>query len=454
MQLSFLQILITLFLGIGLIIFLTTKLRVHAFFALLFACLFIGLGLGLSIEEILTISKAGFGTIIGSLSLIIIFGTTLGILMENTGATIVIADWILKLVGKHKSPVGMNIIGYIVGLPIFCDSGYIVLSGLNSKIAIQTGKHIALISISLAAGLYAVHNLVPPHPGPAAATAALSVNFGLVFLFGILVAIPTALSGLLWAKFAVAKLLNETDKLSDTETDERPDKHKIRGKRKSILFAVSPIIVPIVFIGLGTFTSHLEVRDHFLLRLINIVSSPDIALGVGCILAFFGRSKWGKDELTGLLERSIEKSGNILLIIGAGGALGAVIASVDIVSFLTENEAISNLGILFPFIVAATIKTAQGSSTVAIITTATLVSPMLNSLKLDSEMGRTLAVLSIGAGGMVMSHANDSYFWVISKFSNLKMKVMLRVYSLSTLVMGITAILCIQLIYWFLFFFN
>lgn len=172
--------LLALLAGVAAIVLLTTRFKVHAFFALLLACLVVGIGVGMPFGEVLSTGKSGFGNIIGSLGLIIVFGTALGIILEHTGATLVLANSILRITGRHRAAQAMNVTGYVVGLPIFCDSGYIVLSGLNRSLARQTGTAMALMATSLAAGLYAVHCLIPPHPGAAAATDTLGADFGRV----------------------------------------------------------------------------------------------------------------------------------------------------------------------------------------------------------------------------------------------------------------------------------
>ena len=191
-EVSFIQSVLALLAGIVLIVVLTTKYKMHAFFALLLACLVVGLGLNMSFTDVLVTGKTGFGHIIGALGLIIVFGTTLGMILEHTGATLVLANAILRITGQRRAAQAMNVTGYVVGLPIFCDSGYIVLSGLNNNLARRTGTSMALMAASLASGLYAVHCLLPPHPGAAAATATLEADFGRVILYGMLVAIPAA----------------------------------------------------------------------------------------------------------------------------------------------------------------------------------------------------------------------------------------------------------------------
>lgn len=432
-EVSFIQSMLALLAGIVLIVVLTTRYKMHAFFALLLACLLVGLGLNMSFTEVLVTGKTGFGSIIGALGLIIVFGTTLGMVLEHTGATLVLANAILRLTGQHRAAQAMNVTGYVVGLPIFCDSGYIVLSGLNNNLARRTGTSMALMAASLASGLYAVHCLLPPHPGAAAATATLEADFGRVILYGMLVAIPTACSGLLWARYSVRSL-----PASGTETRQQ-DMQTAPQQLPSVLLSVLPVAVPIVLIGIRSFTT-LDETSPYPVRLLHAIGTPEAALGIGILLAIAGKRNWKRDDFNTLLRHAVEKAGDILLIIGAGGAFGALIAQAHIGQHLAGNSMVGNMGLFFPFLVAAVLKTAQGSSSVAIITAATMILPMLPSLGLDHDMGKVFSVLAMGAGSMMVSHANDSYFWVISRFSGVGMAAMLRVYTVATLIMGLVAV--------------
>lgn len=430
---------LTLLIGIIAIVVLTTRYKVHAFFALLLACVIMGAGLQLSVPEFLQATKTGFGNIIGSLGLIIILGTVLGLVLEHTGCMLILASVILRKTGNKKSPLAMNLTGYTVGLPIFCDSGFIVLSGLNKTMAYRTGVSITIMASSLAAGLYAVHCLVPPHPGAAAATATLGASFGKVILYGMLVSIPTSLCGYLWATYMGSKLPKILpDAPSQTEVNEQ--------KLPSFFQAILPVIIPIVLIGIHAFIGIGQTEPFLIFTILHTLGIPEVALTIGILLALSCKRKWRSEEFNLLLRTSIEKAAEILIIIGAGGAFGAILAKANITQHFSDSLMISSLGLWFPFLVAAVLKTAQGSSSVAIITASSIVLPLLSTLDLDHEAGKILCVLAMGAGSMVVSHANDSYFWVIAQFSGVGMGPMLRVYTVATLMMGTVAMLSVYLL--------
>jgi GntP family gluconate:H+ symporter len=430
---SFAQVMIFLAAGIGVIVLLTAKYRIHAFFALLIACFVVGLGVQMPVANIITVTKQGFGHIMQSLGFIIVLGTTLGVLLEHTGSTRVMANFILKIVGERHAPLAMSATGFIVGLPIFCDSGYIVLSGLNQSLAKRTGISIVIMSVSLATGLYSVHCLIPPHPGAAAAAGTLGVDFGQLILMGIQVAIPGTLIGYLWARYAGKKFKSEA-RIDVPVVD-------LTMPGPSVLQAFLPVVIPIVLIGIRSFlTIEAGTTPTLITRVLSVAGDPVIALAAGIVLALLGVPSWKQLALSKLLGEAAEKAGGILVIIGAGGAFGAVLAATKIGEHVSQAFDLQALGIFFPFILTSLLKTAQGSSTVAIITAASIVQPLLPALGLDSETGRLLAVLSMGAGSMMLSHANDAYFWVIAKFSGLDMRAMLQVYTVASLLMGVVTL--------------
>jgi gluconate:H+ symporter, GntP family len=424
--------------GVALIVLLTTRLKVPAFFALLLACFAVGLLIGMPLPEIIRVGKTGFGNIMRSLGIVIALGTTLGVLLEHTGSTRVMASFILRRIGDRRTPMAMNLTGYVVGLPLFCDSGYIVLSSLNESLARRTGISVSVMAVSLATGLYAVHCLVPPHPGATAAAGTIGVDFGKLLLVGSLVAIPGMLAGYFWAGYAGRRW--------PVEAREEEEAVVVTADHPSVLAAFLPVLVPVVLIALSSFLPAGS-NPSLLQRLLLNGGQAEVALAIGVLLVLFCQRKWDRHSLGSLLQEGVEKAGGILVIIGAGGAFGAVLAAADLGKHLSNSIDLGSLGILFPFLLTFFLKTAQGSSTVAIITAASLVQPLLGVLGLDSATCKLFTVLAMGAGSMMISHTNDAYFWVISRFSGVDLKTMLRVYSTATVVMGTISFLVLYLVY-------
>ena len=437
MNSSFPQLIIFLLAGIVAIILLTVKFRIHPFFALIIACFVTGLGVQLPVTEILSLIKNGFGDTMSKLALIIVLGTTIGVLLEKNGSTQVMAASILKLVGQKNTSLALSFTGFIVGLPIFCDSGYIVLNGINRSLIKRTGIAAATTSISLASGLYAVHCLIPPHPGATAAAGTLAVDIGKLILYGIVIAVPAMLIGHWWAVYAGKKTRTNAD------ANDEDDSAIFTGPK--VVPAFLPVIVPILLMGLRSVIVFEKNETGLLTDVINIVGDPSIALAIGVLLAIV-TGKNSRHSLSFQLSTAVEKAGGILVIIGAGGAFGAVLAATNIGSHFSEQLDLKMLGIFFPFLLTSVIKTAQGSSTVAIITASSIVLPLLPILGLESENGKLLAVLAMGAGSMMISHSNDAYFWVISKFSDIDTRTMLRVHSVASILMGLVTMIVIYLL--------
>jgi GntP family gluconate:H+ symporter len=423
--------------GIALMIVLTTRLRLAVFFSLLIACLVTGLGVNMSLPDIINTSKTGFGNIMQSLGFIIVLGTTLGVFLEHTGCAGVMANYILKKTGKKNASLAIAITGFIVGLPVFCDSGYIVLNGINKSLIKRTGLPVIVMSVSLASGLYAVHCLVPPHPGATTAAINIGVDFGRLLLYGSLVAVPVMLTGHWWAIYRGKKIV-----LAPSAEDEVFEDKSLQ---PPVLKAFLPVIVPIVLIAARSLLINRVPVNNWSTNLLAL-GDPVIALSIAVLLALNAKRGWTKNSLSALMQEALEKAGTILLIIGAGGAFGAILAATHIGDHLGRMNSLNTLGLLFPFLLTFVLKTAQGSSTVAIITAASIVLPLLTPLGLDSNNGRLLTVLSMGAGSMMISHANDAYFWVIARFSGIDMKSMLKVYSIATIIMGLTAIAMVYLL--------
>jgi GntP family gluconate:H+ symporter len=433
---AFLQVLLSLTAGMAIIVFLTAKWRVHPFFALLIASFVVGLGVQLPVTDIINSLKEGFGNIMRSLGFIIVLGTALGVLLEKNGSTEVMANYILKKIGKRYPAMAMSITGFIVGLPVFCDSGFIVLSGLNISLARKTGTRVIIMAVSMATGLYAVHCLIPPHPGAAAAAGIIGVSYGKIILLGILVAIPAMIVGYLYAGYAGKKY-------GSAETLNEEADGSIQNNTPSVIRAFLPVVVPVALIAIKSFT---DTNQTGVWKIISFFGEPLVALSTGVLLALTAIRSTERKNTNHWLQEAVEKAGSILVIIGAGGAFGAVLAATQIGRHFSEALPLASMGILFPFLLTSILKTAQGSSTVAIITAASIVQPLLPALGFVSPDSKLLCVLAMGAGSMMISHANDAYFWVIARFEKIDMQTMLKVYSVATVLMGLTTLLVVYIL--------
>lgn len=424
---------ILLLIAVVLIIVLTGRLKVNAFLVLIGVAFFFGLAIGQPALEVLKGIKNGFGGTLTSIGIVIVAGTIMGTILEKTGAALAMTQAILKVVGKKRAPLAMNIAGYVVSIPVFCDSGYVILTPLNKALAKESGTSMAVMAVALATGLYATHTMVPPTPGPIAAAAALNADLGRVILLGLIAAIPASLAGLLWATKVAKKYQIE----SDVHESYSEIVAKF-GKLPNTFLSFMPILLPIVLIllkSVAEFPSK-PFGAGGLQVFLSFIGDPVSALLIGVLVSLFLVRKGDLGEaVSGWMSQGIKDSAIILVITAAGGSFGMIIKGSPIVDFIKTNMAGLPIGILLPFLISAALKTAQGSSTVAIVTTASILAPMLGTLGLDPA----LTVIAIGAGSMVVSHANDSYFWVVSQFSNMPVNTAYKAYSSATAIEGVVA---------------
>lgn len=432
------MLLAILAIAILIIVVLISRFKVHAFLALLVASFFVGLAAGMNPAEVSKTIMKGFGGTAERIGIVIIAGTIIGVFLEKTGAALTMAEAVLKWVGEKRPALAMSIIGYITSIPVFCDSGFVILSALNKSLSKKTGVSMAVMATALSTGLYATHTLVPPTPGPIAAANNLHAELGMVIAVGLLVAIPVTIAGYLWAtRFACRYDVQAASSVSYEE---------LRGQFAQLpggFAAFTPLVLPILLIGLKSVTNFPgAIFGKGTLKLaIDFVGEPMVALLLGLIACLMLLApRLDEEVMSNWVGQGLKDSASIIMITGVGGSLGALLAASKIADYLGSSLAVFNLGIFLPFIIAAALKTAQGSSTVALITTSTIVFPLLESLGLASPMGAVLATAAVGCGAMVVSHANDSYFWVVAQFSDLKVDTAYKCQTLGTLMQGLVGI--------------
>ncbi|MBW6533493.1 MAG: GntP family permease [Mariniphaga sp.] len=436
-----LWLILVLIISVLFIILGTTRLKLHPFVVLLLASYLAGALAGLPVENIAVSIARGFGDIMAYIGIVIVLGTIIGIILEKSNAAIKLAELVLKLVGKRFPALAMSIIGYIVSIPVFCDSAYVILSSLKKSLVHQTKKPSVALSIALATGLYATHTFVPPTPGPIAAAGNLGLDdqLGLVILFGLAVASVALFAGYLWASYAGKKYKTSED--SETFIQNISENIKLPSATKSLL----PILIPILLIALRSIATYpaKPFGTGFFFTFLDFTGQPVNALLIGFLLSFLLFPKFNQETLTGWIGDGISAAAPILLITGAGGAFGTILKETQIGETIGNMLAGYQLGIFLPFIIAAAFKTAQGSSTVSLVATSALIAPLLSTIGLDSLNGKVLAVMATGAGAMTISHANDSFFWVVTQFSGMDVKTGYKTHTMATLIQGVTAMIFI-----------
>ena len=427
-----------LFIAIVFIILLTSRFQWHPFIALLIVSLGYGFAVGLSTEELIQSLQDGFGTTLGSIGMIIVAGLIIGTFVEESGGAHVIANFFVKIFGAKRIHWAIGCMGYLISIPVFADSGFVILTPLNKALTKKLGVSLAGTAIALGIGLTAAHTMVPPTPGPLAAAAIIGADLGWVIFIGLITSGVGLLVGIPFAKRMGNKIYIEPYSLSESDVIQSQE------ELPSLTRTLLPILIPLALIVSKAIIQFpgFSMSKGPIIAVIDFVGHPIIALLIGVFFAIRIPKKRDSNRLSekGWVGKAIKGSATILLITAAGGAFGKVIQASGVHLSVEPLLKTLPLGIALPFLIAALIKTAQGSSTVAIVTTASIVFPMLTALELTSTIDKALVVVAIGAGATVISHANDSFFWVVTQFSNMTVPQGYRLHSMATLLLGLTAL--------------
>lgn len=440
------MLIVLLILAVAFIVVSTTKFKLHPFLALIFAVIGFGLLSGMPFAEIVNSVNSGFGDIVGHIGLVIVIGCIIGTFLEESGGAYVMAQGIVRLAGKKRVPLAMLIVGCFISIPVYADSGFVILSPLNKAITKKSGISLACTAIALSLGLTITHCLVPPTPGPVAATAILGADLGLVILVGLIVSVFVAAESYFFVTRYASRTYIDPDPDGEITVEEDDAKDK-----PSALRSFLPVVVPLVLIVFKSISDFpgAPFGEGVAASVLRFIGEPVIALIIGMILSFFLPKKFDRELLstTGWVGKSLTSAAVIIMITAAGGSFGMILRNSGIADILGESLAGANVGIWLPFIIAAALKSAQGSSTVAIVTTASLIAPMMEALGFVSPVGRALAVMSLCSGAMVMSHVNDSFFWVVTQLSGMNVKTGCKLHGLGTLLGGLTAMLVVWIGY-------
>ncbi|GHU39556.1 hypothetical protein FACS1894190_04790 [Spirochaetia bacterium] len=424
-----------------------SKLKIHPFLSIMVVSLLLALAAGIKLTDIPGIIGAGFSGTFTSIGIVIILGALIGSILESTGGALKLSDMVVRLVGKKNPELAILLMGWVVSVPVFCDSGFVILNPIRKALTQRTKVSGVAMAVALSAGLYTSHVFIPPTPGPIAAANTLGMGEHLLLVIGIgvLTSIIPLIAGYIFAKF-FCKDVPSTEQSKLTQTYE--ELVQSFGKLPNGFNAIMPIIAPIILMALGSIAAMAKITGPGG-DLLKFFGTPIIALAVGVVfsVALLMAQKKG-DKFYEITNETLKVVGPILFITAAGGVLGRVIASSSLVDFIKSNATgLASIGIVFPFILSAILKTAQGSSTVALTTTAGILAPLMGTLGLDTPILAVITVMAIGAGAMTVSHANDSYFWVVTNFGGIEAKDGYRTQTLMTLVIGVAAMIGITIMY-------
>lgn len=445
-------LLIAFVIAVVLMIVLISKFKVHAFISLMLVSLLLAIVAGIELVKIPGIIGQGFSGTFTSIGIVIILGALVGSLLEKTGAALKMADTVVRIVGKKRPELAMMLMGWIVSIPVFCDSGFVILNPIRKALVKRTGTSSVAAAVALSMGLYVSHCFIPPTPGPIAAANTLAeglgqpVNLLLVMLIGAACSILPLIVSYVFAKL-IGKKVKSRDEAGSGDGKVVQSYEELvasYGKLPGAFMSFAPIIVPILLMALNSAFSMAKLD----VPVVTFLGTPITALAVGVLLGVVVLASAGKlKDFYAITDETLRVTGPILFVTAAGGVLGKVIASTDMVNFISQNSgALSTMGYFFPFLLAAILKTAQGSSTVAITTTAGILAPLMATIGFTTPLQLALTVVAIGSGAMTVSHANDSYFWVVTNFSDMEVKDGYRTQTLGTLLLGIAGMVNVILI--------
>ena len=409
--------------AIAIMVVAISKWHLHPFIAILLTALIFGIVSGIPLPQMTTLIGSGFSKIFAGIGLVIIFGTLMGTILEQSGAALKIADCIIKLLGKRHPGLSMAIMGWVVSIPVFCDSGFVVLNPIREALVKKTQSSPVAMTVALSGGLYLSHVFIPPTPGPLAAaeTLGLSSNLLLVMGMGLLCSIFPMFLLILFSNYIGRRISCSTDantstassssttsacttdastntsSASSTDADRIAAEYNAiiekSGKLPSTALSFAPIIVPIILMSLASILQGAEMQQQ-LKDVVLFLSNPTIALAIGLLFATFLLKRGsGFEEM---VENSLKRSGPILFITAAGSVLGNIVAGI--------------------------------------------VAPFAEAMGLASPIGLTLICMAVGAGSMTVSHSNDSYFWVVTKFGRMDIKSGYKTQTLATLILGLGAL--------------
>jgi GntP family gluconate:H+ symporter len=428
---------------VGLIL-LITKLKVHPFVALTLAAGFLGLTSGMPVAKVMKSFQDGFGGVLGFVGIVLALGTMLGKLMADSGGADQIAQTLIRWFGVRYVHWAMMFSAFLVGIPLFFEIGFVLLIPLVFIVARRSGVSIVKVGIPLLAGLSVVHGLVPPHPGPLLAIGVFGADIGKTIFYGLLVGLPTAMiAGPLFGAF-ISRYVpgNPSQELMDQIAKES-------SARDLPSFAVTlvTVLLPVFLMLLKTFADVVLPADHVIRVWMDLIGHPITALLAALLLAFytFGFARgFTRPQVLKLLDQSLAPTAAIILIVGAGGGFKQMLVDTGVGNVIGQMAVHAQINpLLLAWLVAAVIRIATGSATVATITGAGIVAPVVT---LIPDVNRELLVLATGAGSVILSHVNDAGFWLVKQYFNMTVEETFKTWSMMETILSIVGIVLILLL--------
>ena len=435
--------LVILLLVLALILLAIIRYEIHPFLALFGGAIGYGLLVGMDLKLILQSITEGFGGVMGSVGLLILLGVILGTFLEKTGGTMVLAEKVLSWVGEKSINLSLMLSGWVLSIPVFGDSTILMMNPIAKSLSAKSSVSYAATIVAVSLGAMISHSLVPPTPGPIATAGILGADLGLVILYGTFI----SLLALIPVHFFINRWVSRIPLRPTVASINQEISHQDRPKLVASLLPILSPLVLIFFASIANYPSQ-PLGDGKLKELISFLGSPVIALFIGALLSFTLPKKLDRKLLaaTGWLGEALVAAAPVIFITGAGAIFGKMLQNSGIGSSVTTALEGANWGLFLPFLLAFGLKCAQGSTTVAMITTASIVAPLLSPLGLDTDILKVFTTLAIGAGALAISHANDSAFWVVTQLSGMSTKQGNLSHSLGTLIASISAMAALYLI--------
>lgn len=434
--------------GIFLLLFLVIRTKLHAFVALLLVSLLVGIAAGMPLNEVITSIQNGMGGTLGFVAVVVGLGAMFGKMLEVSGGAERLAATMISKFGEDKAQWALGVTGFIVAIPVFFDVGFIILVPIVYGLARKTGKSLLHYGIPLLAGLAVTHSFIPPTPGPIAVAELVGAELGWVILFGVIAGIPAMiLAGPVFGRFIGKRIHIEIPDYMEIEQKEY-DKDL-----PSFGMITSLILIPLVLILLNTLSGVLLEEGNMVREILTFLGHPFVALTIATLLTFYllgTKRGYSRQEVQDIATKALEPAGIIILVTGAGGVFKQVLIDSGVGDVLGDMMGDSALPpIVLAFLIATAVRVAQGSATVAMVTAAGLITPLLEMIGMTGP-ALGLIVISIASGATVLSHVNDSGFWLVNRYFGMDVKDTLKSWTVMETIIGLTGFVVVLIISFFI----
>ncbi|MBW7651101.1 gluconate:H+ symporter [Anoxybacillus sp. ST4] len=434
--------------GISLLLFLIIRSKLHAFVSLLLVSLLVGIAAGMPLKSVIESIQNGMGGTLGFVAVVVGLGAMFGQMLEASGGAERLAQTLMKKFGESKAQWALGITGFLVAIPVFFDVGFIILVPIVYGLAKKTGRSLLYYGIPLLAGLAVTHSFIPPTPGPIAVANLIGADLGWVILFGFIAGIPAMIvAGPLFGKYISKKIHASIPTYMEWK------EHDNEQDLPSFGLIATIILIPLLLILMNTVSGVVLPEKNMLRSLFTFLGHPFVALTIATLLAFYflGRKRGlSKQQVQDIATKALEPAGIIILVTGAGGVFKQILVDSGVGKVLADMMSTSSLPpIVLAFIIAALVRVSQGSATVAMVTSAGLMAPFIETLQLTGPI-LGLITIAIAAGATILSHVNDSGFWLVNRYFGLEVKDTLKSWTVMETMIALVGFSVVFVISWFI----